>query len=52
MAAWSRAYNAAAQRPTPVRIATFKLATRNMANNLGLDPAQVMRRVDGYISGN
>ena len=51
MASWTRAYNAAAQRSTPARIAAFKVATRNMANTLGLDPAKVTRHIEGTIAG-
>ena len=51
MAAWTRAYNAAAQRSTPARIAAFKVATRNMANTLGLDPAKVTHHIEGTIAG-
>lgn len=45
MAAWSRAYNAVTLNSSPARIAAFKIATRNMANTLGLDPAKVSARI-------
>jgi hypothetical protein len=40
MAAWTRAYQAAQRQPTAARVAAFKIATRNLANTLGLDPAR------------
>jgi hypothetical protein len=45
MASWSRAYRAVLQDRTPARIAGFNIATRNMANTLGLDPAKVTARI-------
>jgi hypothetical protein len=45
MAAWSRAYNGVLQNRTPARIAAFNIATRNMANTLGLDPAKVANHI-------
>jgi hypothetical protein len=51
LARFMRSYNAARVQPTPGRIAGFKLATRNMANTLGLDPARLWGRVETTISG-
>lgn len=51
MAAWARAYNNVALRPIPARMAAFKLATRNMANTLNLDPIKVMRKIEGVVAG-
>jgi hypothetical protein len=51
MAAWTRSYYGAAQRPTPGRIAAFKLATRNMANTLGLDPTKAVRQIESAVVG-
>jgi hypothetical protein len=51
MAAWSRTYQGATQSPTPARIAAFKLATRNMANTLGLNPAKVTRQIESSVAG-
>jgi hypothetical protein len=51
MAAWSRAYNGFQQGPTPARRAVFNIATRNLANNLGLDPAVVIRQIEGTTQG-
>jgi hypothetical protein len=39
MSAWSRALSGIVTNPTPARIAIFNIATRNMANNLGV-PAE------------
>jgi hypothetical protein len=44
MSAWSRVYRAMTLgTPTPARIAAFNVATRNLANNLGLPVENVMR---------
>jgi hypothetical protein len=51
LARFLRAHNAAALNPTPGRIATFKLVTRDMANNLGLDPDKVWNHIEGTIAG-
>ena len=51
MAAWSRAYAGLGQKPTPARVAVFKLATRNMANNIGIDPVVLAKRLEGQIQG-
>jgi hypothetical protein len=51
MSAWSRAYTAALGNPTPARIAGFNIATRNLANTLGLDPAAVTRAVQQRMQG-
>jgi hypothetical protein len=46
MGAWSRAYRAATLgQPTPARIAAFKIATRNLANNIGVPAEQIMKRI-------
>lgn len=51
MAAWSRAYQAYASRPSPASIATFKIATRNLANTLGVDPVKALGRVESMVQG-
>lgn len=51
MAAWARQYQGIVTRPTPARVATFKLATRNLANNLGLDPAKTIQLVQSTVQG-
>ena len=51
MAAWSRAYGGFRQNPTPARRAVFNVATRNLANNLGLDPAKVIGQLRGTVFG-
>jgi hypothetical protein len=51
MAAWTRAYQAAQAQPTAARVAAFKIATRNLANTLGLDPARVAQSVQDMIAG-
>jgi len=51
IAAFMRAHRAAELKPTPGRIAAFKLATRNMATNLGLDPDKVARQIERTIAG-
>jgi hypothetical protein len=49
MAAWSRAYRAAALSPTPVRIAAFNLATRNLSHTLGVPAENITRSVVGHL---
>jgi hypothetical protein len=51
IAAFMRAHRAAQLNPTPARVAAFKLATRNMANNLGLDPVKVAWQIESSIAG-
>jgi hypothetical protein len=48
---WLQRATAALDNPTPVRIAGFKVATRNLAHNLGLDADQLWRQVERSISG-
>jgi hypothetical protein len=44
MSAWAKAYRVATLgTPTPARVAAFNVATRNLANNLGLPVENVMR---------
>jgi hypothetical protein len=51
MAAWTRAYRAFATQPTPARIGVLTVATRNMANTLGLDPAKTAGALQSHIQG-
>ena len=51
MAAWSRAYRAFSNNPSPARIGGLTMATRNMANNLGLDPAKVFNSLQSHMQG-
>ena len=45
MAAWQRAYRSVQGRPSPAQIASFNIATRNLANNLGVPAEQILKRV-------
>jgi len=51
MAAWNRSYRALVLERTPARISAFKIATRNMANTLGLDPMRALTAADSLIRG-
>jgi hypothetical protein len=51
MARWTRARIGLLGHPTPARLAVFNIATRNLANNLGLPVAQVMKRLAGPNAG-
>jgi hypothetical protein len=42
MSSWARAYRAVLDNPKPGRTAAFNLATRNLANNLGIPVAQII----------
>lgn len=44
MSAWSRAYQGM-RGPTPARAAVFKIATRNLANNLGIPMQKLLTHV-------
>lgn len=51
MAAWSRSYRALAAAGSPARIAAFRIATRNLANTLGLDVGKAIGAAEGLIAG-
>lgn len=52
MSAWARAYRVATLgTPSPARLAAFNVATRNLANNLGLPIENVMRAAQRQIAG-
>lgn len=51
IAAFTRAGKVYQQNPTPGRRALFNLATRNMANNLEVDPTKLLRYVESQTSG-
>jgi hypothetical protein len=42
MSAWSRAWRGLAMARTPARIAAFKLATRNLSNQLGVPVERIL----------
>ena len=45
MAAWSRARVGMLGHPTPARLAVFNIASKNLANNLGVPVESVMKRL-------
>lgn len=45
MAAWSRARVGMLGHPTPARLAAFNIATRNLANNLGVPVESITKRL-------
>lgn len=47
MAAWSRARVGMLGHPTPARLAAFNIASRNLANNLGMPVESVIKRIAG-----
>jgi hypothetical protein len=49
VAQWTRSYRTLATRATPRTLAAFDIATRNLANNTGNDPAQFEEKVKGFI---
>jgi hypothetical protein len=50
MSAWARAYRGITlNQPTPARIAAFKIATRNLANNVNVPVDRIMSIVDQRI---
>ena len=51
IAAWSRNMRAIQQNPTPGRMATFKIATRNLANTLGIDSGAFTQRIEAQLQG-
>lgn len=51
MAAWMRSYRALALERTPARAAAFKIATRNMANTIGLDVGKTITAAERLIAG-
>jgi hypothetical protein len=51
MAAWSRARVGLLGHPTPARLATFNIATRNLANNLGVPVETILKRQKEQDSG-
>ena len=48
---WLQRATATLREPTPVRIASFKVATRDLANNLGLNPDRLWAEVERTFSG-
>lgn len=44
MAAWSRARVGMLNHPTPIRLAAFNLATRNLSHNLGVPVESILKR--------
>jgi hypothetical protein len=44
-AAWMRAYTGLTGSPTPARIAAFNIATRNLANTLGIPVERLMQSI-------
>jgi hypothetical protein len=50
MSAWSRAYQAMLTNPTPARAAVFKIATRNLANTLGVPVERVTQSILRHLS--
>lgn len=44
MSKWSRAYQGMLMNPTPARTAVFRVATRNLANNIGVNAEDILRR--------
>jgi hypothetical protein len=51
MAAWSRARVGMLGHPTPARLAAFNIASRNLANNLGMPVESVIKRIAGPTAG-
>lgn len=52
MSAWTRAYRVATLgQPTPARIAAFNVATRNLANNLGVPVETILKAAQRRIAG-
>jgi hypothetical protein len=51
MAAWARAYRAYVVNPSPARIGVMTIATRNLANTLGLDPNVMVKAIQSRIAG-
>lgn len=52
MSAWTRAYRGITlNQPTPARIAAFNIATRNLANNLGVPVQNILKRVSAMAIG-
>lgn len=51
MAAWSRARIGMLGHPTPARLAVFNIASKNLANNLGVPVESVMKRIAGPTGG-
>lgn len=50
MSAWVRAYRGITlNQPTPARVAAFKIATRNLANNVHVPFERIMSIVDTHI---
>jgi hypothetical protein len=51
MAAWSRARVGMLNHPTPARLAAFNIATRNLANNLGVPLERLTKRLTAPVVG-
>jgi hypothetical protein len=49
MAAWSRAYQAFVSQPSPGRIGVLTVATRNLANTLGLDANAMVKAIQSRV---
>lgn len=54
MAAWARARNSLIASPTPGRVAAFNVATRQLADKVGVDPSRILaiaQHTQGAMSG-
>lgn len=51
MAAWSRARVGMLGHPTPARLAVFNIASKNLANNLGVPVESLVKRLAGPATG-
>jgi hypothetical protein len=51
MGAWTRAYRAVLGNQTPVRMAAFQVATRNLSNNLGISLEDIAKHIGGPNQG-
>ena len=49
MSAWTSAYRGVTSSPTPARKALFVIATRNLANNLGVPANDLVRVIQGRL---
>ena len=49
MSAWTSAYRGVTSSPTPARKALFVIATRNLANNLGVPANDIARVIQGRL---
>jgi hypothetical protein len=49
LSAWTRAYQGLTLSPTPARIATFNMATRNLANTLGIPMEKLTSSIVSHL---